>query len=184
MRTDGNGKRKAPGEIVALCRGLSGRSSDETRVGLGHRGPETPWTTTTWNRTSERSTRPASAGALTCCGPPAKRTIAAGGGDSVNDPLPNADVITMGMILHDWNLEKKMHLIRSAHAALPEGGALAAIENLIDDERRENVFGLLMSLNTSIEFGDAFDFTGADFPGLVQEGRLPPVRRFAPGGPL
>jgi hypothetical protein len=69
----------------------------------------------------------------------------------------------MGMILHDWNLERKMHLIRSAYDSLPNGGALIAIEALIDDERRKNLFGLLMSLNMLIEFGDAFDFSGADF---------------------
>jgi hypothetical protein len=84
-------------------------------------------------------------------------------GDFFKDPLPKADVITMGMILHDWNLEKKMHLIRLAYDALPPGGALVAIEALIDDARRENVQGLLMSLNMLIEFGDAFDYSGADF---------------------
>lgn len=106
--------------------------------------------------------------------PIARRSIAAAGlsdrvhtaaGDFFKDPLPKADVITMGMILHDWNLEKKQHLIRSAYEALPPGGALIAIEALIDDARRENVFGLLMSLNMLIEFGDAFDFSGADFRG-------------------
>jgi hypothetical protein len=104
--------------------------------------------------------------------PIAVRHIAAAGlagrvgtavGDFFKDPLPKADVITMGMILHDWNLEKKMHLIRSAYQALPPGGAFVAIEALIDDARRENLFGLLMSLNMLIEFGDAFDFSGADF---------------------
>lgn len=104
--------------------------------------------------------------------PVARRSIAAAGladridvasGDFFRDPLPKADVITMGMILHDWNLEKKMHLIRAAYEALPDGGAFVAVENLIDDARRENLFGLLMSLNMLIEFGDAFDFTGADF---------------------
>jgi hypothetical protein len=104
--------------------------------------------------------------------PLAKKHIAAAGldgrvrttpGDFFKDPLPKADLITMGMILHDWNLEKKMHLIRSAYAALPPGGALVAIEALIDDARRENVQGLLMSLNMLIEFGDAFDYSGADF---------------------
>ena len=84
-------------------------------------------------------------------------------GNFFEDPLPRADIITMGMILHDWNLEKKMHLIRSAYEALPPNGALVAIEALIDDARRENLFGLLMSLNMLIEFGDAFDFSGADF---------------------
>src|SRR5213075_3009578 len=68
-------------------------------------------------------------------------------GDFFKDPLPKADIITMGMILHDWNLEKKMHLIRAAYDALPAGGAFVAIEALIDDARRENVQGLLMSLN-------------------------------------
>ena len=89
--------------------------------------------------------------------------ISTAAGDFFQDPLPKADIITMGMILHDWNLEKKMHLIRAAYDALPPGGALVAIEALIDDARRENVQGLLMSLNMLIEFGDAFDFSGADF---------------------
>jgi hypothetical protein len=83
--------------------------------------------------------------------------------DFFAEPLPKADVITMGMILHDWNLEKKMHLVRAAYDALPPEGAFVVIENLIDDERRENAFGLMMSLNMLIEFGDAFDFTAADF---------------------
>ena len=89
--------------------------------------------------------------------------VAAKSGDFFADPLPRADVITMGLILHDWNLDRKMHLISSAYEALPEGGALIIIENLIDDARRENAFGLMMSLNMLIEFGDAFDFTGGDF---------------------
>jgi predicted O-methyltransferase YrrM len=89
--------------------------------------------------------------------------VEAVGGDFFADPLPKADVITMGMILHDWNLERKKHLIRQAYDALPAGGVFIAVENIIDDDRRENVFGLMMSLNMLIEFGDAFDFTGADF---------------------
>jgi hypothetical protein len=110
--------------------------------------------------------------------PIAQRHIAAGGlsdrvktasGDFFKDPLPKADIITMGMILHDWNLEKKMQLIRAAYDALPPDGALVAIEALIDDARRENVFGLLMSLNMLIEFGDAFDYSGADFRGWCSE---------------
>jgi hypothetical protein len=95
--------------------------------------------------------------------------VTAAGGDFFADPLPKADVITMGLILHDWNLEGKLHLIGAAYDALPEGGAFIVIENLIDDARRENAFGLLMSLNMLIEFGEAFDFTGADFAGWCEE---------------
>src|SRR3954451_9917155 len=95
--------------------------------------------------------------------------VTAAGGDFFADPLPKADVITMGLILHDGTLEKKRNLIAAAYEALPEGGAYIVIENLIDDARRENAFGLLMSLNMLIEFGDAFDYTGSDFAGWCRE---------------
>jgi len=90
-------------------------------------------------------------------------------GDFFVDDMPKADVVTMGNILHDWNLEKKKVLIKKAYDALPDGGAFIAIENLIDDARRENAFGLLMSLNMLIELGDAFDYTGADFREWCEE---------------
>jgi predicted O-methyltransferase YrrM len=115
---------------------------------------------------------------LPAVAPIAEKAIAAAGltdrvatasGDFFADPLPRADVITMGLILHDWNLDRKMHLIKAAYEALPEGGAFIIIENLIDDARRENAFGLMMSLNMLIEFGDAFDFTGSDFAGWCRE---------------
>ncbi|MGE5116182.1 MAG: methyltransferase [Betaproteobacteria bacterium] len=89
--------------------------------------------------------------------------------DFFTDPFPAADVITLGMILHDWNLEKKLLLMRKACEALPEGGCLIAIDTVIDDERCQNAFGLLMSLNMLIEFGDAFDYTGADFAGWARQ---------------
>jgi len=95
--------------------------------------------------------------------------VESGACDFFADPLPRADVITMGMILHDWNLEKKKLLIRKAYEALPAGGAFVVIEALIDDARRENAFGLLMSLNMLIEFGDAFDYTGRDFAGWCRK---------------
>lgn len=89
--------------------------------------------------------------------------------DFFKDPLPKADVITMGMILHDWDLENKMMLIRKAYEALPDGGAFIVVESLIDDARRTNAFGLMMSLNMLIEFGVAFDYTGADFAKWCKE---------------
>jgi len=115
---------------------------------------------------------------LPAVAPIAERAIAAAGlsdrvsvasGDFFADPLPKADVITMGLILHDWNLDGKLQLIGAAYDALPEGGAFIVIENLIDDARRENAFGLMMSLNMLIEFGDAFDYTGSDFTGWCKD---------------
>jgi len=91
------------------------------------------------------------------------------GGSFFTQALPKADVIMMGHILHDWNLEEKKMLIRKAYDALPEGGALIVYECLIDDDRRTNVFGLMMSLNMLIETPGGFDYTGADCQGWMQE---------------
>jgi len=109
--------------------------------------------------------------------------VTAVAGDFFRDPLPRADVVTMGMILHDWNLEKKKVLIRAAYEALPAGGVFIAVEHLIDDGRRENVFGLLLSLNMLIEFGDAFDFTGADFRAWCSEAGFQRFAVLPLGGP-
>jgi hypothetical protein len=78
------------------------------------------------------------------------------------DPLPSADVLGMGRILHDWGLEEKLTLLRKAHQALPDGGRLIVYDTLIDDDRMENTYGLLLSLNMLIETQDGFNYTGAD----------------------
>jgi SAM-dependent methyltransferase len=83
-------------------------------------------------------------------------------GDFFADPLPQADVLAMGHILHDWSLEEKKMLLAKAYEALQEGGALIVFESIIDDDRRENAFGLLMSLNMLIETPGGFDYTAAD----------------------
>ena len=90
-------------------------------------------------------------------------------GDFFSDSLPSADVVLMGPILHDWGLDDKRMLIAKAYEALPEGGALVVYEALIDDGRRDNAFGLLMSLNMLIETHDGFDYTGADCQGWLAE---------------
>lgn len=90
-------------------------------------------------------------------------------GDFFKDSLPRADVISMGMILHDWSLEEKRMLLKKACDALPEGGALIVFERLIDDQRSKHVAGLMMSLNMLIETQGGFDFTGADCKEWMRE---------------
>jgi SAM-dependent methyltransferase/predicted transcriptional regulator len=89
--------------------------------------------------------------------------------DFFNEPLPQADVIVMGHILHDWDLSTKKMLIRKAYEALPPGGAFISFEALIDDDRRTNAFGLLMSLNMLIETRGGFDYSGADCSAWMRE---------------
>lgn len=90
-------------------------------------------------------------------------------GDFFNDDFPKADVITMGNILHDWGTQDKKNLMRKAYDALPKGGAFVVIENIIDDNRSENAFGLMMSLNMLIETAEGYDFSLADFTGWAKE---------------
>jgi len=90
-------------------------------------------------------------------------------GSFFTDQLPSADVIMMGHILHDWNLDEKRMLIGKAYDALPKGGALLVYESIIDDDRRKNAFGLIMSLNMLIETPGGFDYTGADCMGWMKD---------------
>ena len=90
-------------------------------------------------------------------------------GDFFTDSFPKADVITMGNVLHDWGKADKKMLLGKAYNALPKGGALVVIENIIDNNRSENAFGLLLSLNMLIETSEGYDFSAADFSELAKE---------------
>lgn len=91
------------------------------------------------------------------------------GGNFFEDPLPEADVIVMGMILHDWSLDDRRKLLRKAYDALPDGGSLIVYERLIDDERGRNVAGFLESLLMLIETQEGSDYTGADCSTWMRE---------------
>ena len=90
-------------------------------------------------------------------------------GSFFTDPLPQADVVLMGHILHDWDLSGKQMLIVKAYEALPKGGALVVYESIIDNDRSKNAFGLMMSLNMLIETPGGFDYTGADCEGWMKD---------------
>jgi hypothetical protein len=90
-------------------------------------------------------------------------------GDFFSNDLPNADVLVMGHVLHDWDLDQKRMLIGKAHEALQDGGALIVYEAIIDDDRSQNAFGLLMSLNMLIETEGGFDYTAADCMGWMTD---------------
>jgi hypothetical protein len=104
-------------------------------------------------------------------------------GDFFQQPLPKADVITMGHILHDWDLSEKKMLIDKAYEALPKGGALVVYESIIDDDRSKNAFGLMMSLNMLIETPGGFDYTGADCGGWMKAAGFTSARTEALVGP-
>ncbi len=97
-------------------------------------------------------------------------------GNFFEDDLPKADVVLMGHILHDWDLPTKKTLIGKAFDALPPGGSLVVYEAIIDDDRSQNAFGLMMSLNMLIETPGGFDYTGADCSAWMREAGFSAIR--------
>jgi predicted O-methyltransferase YrrM len=91
------------------------------------------------------------------------------GGDFFEDPLPKVDAIVIGNILHDWDLAQKEVLLGKVFDALPKGGAVVVYDAIIDDDRRENAFGLLVSLNMLLETPGGFDYTGEDCQAWMRE---------------
>ncbi len=110
--------------------------------------------------------------------------VSAASCDFFREPLPKADVVVMGQILHDWGLDEKKRLVRAAYDALPPGGAFVAIDSILDDARRENAFGLLMSLNMLLETPAGFDYSGADFAAWCHEIGFSSVRILPLAGPM
>jgi precorrin-6B methylase 2 len=71
-------------------------------------------------------------------------------GDFFHDPLPEADLYTIGRVLHDWSEEKVRALIAKIYQALPEGGALLVAERILDENRTSPLPTLMQSLNMLI----------------------------------
>jgi len=88
---------------------------------------------------------------------------------SAQIPLPAVDVLVLGHILHNEDLDGKRKLIAKAHAALPQNGVLVVYEALIDDEWRSHTFGLLLSLHMLVATSTGFDYTGAECCGWMRE---------------
>jgi hypothetical protein len=88
-------------------------------------------------------------------------------GDFFNDPLPTADVLVMGRVLHNWDFPTKMMLLKKAYDALPGGGVLIVYERFIDDDRRSGTAGLLASLNMLVLTAGGFDYSAADCKGWM-----------------
>ena len=90
-------------------------------------------------------------------------------GDFLTDPLPGADVLIMGRVLHNWDLPIKKMLLDKAHAALEPASVLIVYERLIDDERRVSASGLLASLNMLVMTKGGFDYSAADCMSWMRE---------------
>jgi acetylserotonin N-methyltransferase len=69
------------------------------------------------------------------------------GGDFFSAVLPEADLYSLGRIVHDWSEDKVRLLLRRIYDRLPVGGALLVLEKLLDDDRSGPPWAVLQSLN-------------------------------------
>jgi len=83
-------------------------------------------------------------------------------GDFFKDSLPEADVMIMGRVLHNWDVPVRRLLVDKAYAALPHGGALIVHDTLIDDARRERPHCMLSSLNMLIQTSGGSEYTAQE----------------------
>jgi 8-O-methyltransferase len=91
------------------------------------------------------------------------------GGDFRTDPIPEADVLIFGHVLHDWDLETRALLASRAFEAVKPGGALLIYEELLDDDRRGPARSLLMSLNMKLVRNGGSEYTAEESRSLLLE---------------
>ena len=97
-------------------------------------------------------------------------------GDFFKDPLPKADVLIMGRVLHDWDVPARKALLEKAYDALAEGGAFIVHETFIDNARRVRSHSLLASLNMLLQTEGGSEFTEHECETWMQEVGFGPVR--------
>lgn len=67
--------------------------------------------------------------------------------DFFTDPLPSADLYSLGRILHDWSDEKALPFLKKIWNALSPGGGLLIAEALLDDDRSGPVYAFMQDIN-------------------------------------
>ncbi|MFI6211282.1 methyltransferase [Nocardia brasiliensis] len=80
-------------------------------------------------------------------------------GDMFDGPLPSADVISFGHVLHGYSETVRRELIAKAFAAVPPEGALLVYDAMADPRRRDNMISHLSSLNIMLEMREGFEAT-------------------------
>jgi len=104
-------------------------------------------------------------------------------GDFFTDPLPEADIFTLGRILHDWSDEKSQTLLRKVWERLPSGGALLIAEKLLDDDKCGPLPALMQSLNMLV-CTEGKERTLAEYTALLRHAGFAQIEAKVTAAPL
>jgi hypothetical protein len=86
------------------------------------------------------------------------------GGSFLESVPPGADAILMKHVIHDWNDEDSLRILKNCHAALPEGGKLLVVEAVITPGNEPSV-GKMLDLIMLVAGGQ--ERTEAQFRALL-----------------
>eukprot|EP00178_Gracilaria_changii_P024022 TRINITY_DN72502_c0_g1_i1.p1 TRINITY_DN72502_c0_g1~~TRINITY_DN72502_c0_g1_i1.p1 ORF type:complete len:338 (+),score=56.25 TRINITY_DN72502_c0_g1_i1:668-1681(+) len=83
--------------------------------------------------------------------------------DMFDVQFPQSDLVTLCNVLHCIDEERKKIILGKAYKSLKEGGRLVAIGFVVDDDRRQNIAAMLMSLHMAIVTDGGFDYSAKEF---------------------
>jgi acetylserotonin N-methyltransferase len=104
-------------------------------------------------------------------------------GDFFTDPLSEADIFTLGRVLHDWSEDKIRALLRKVWERLPSGGALLIAEMLLNDNKSGPLPALMQSLSMLV-CTEGKERTLAEYTALLREAGFAQVEGKVTNAPL
>ncbi|MDA2812988.1 methyltransferase [Nocardiopsis sp. RSe5-2] len=103
--------------------------------------------------------------------------------DLLADPLPRADAVVLGHMLHYFGDGDRTELLRRAAGAVGPSGAVLVYDRMIGGDRRGPALSLLGSLNMLLSSDGGREYTVDECRGWMEEAGLR-VERVGPAGPL
>jgi acetylserotonin N-methyltransferase len=104
-------------------------------------------------------------------------------GDFFADPLPPADLYSLGRIVHDWSAPKIHALLAKIHQALPAGGGLLIAERILYPFKDGPLSGNLQSLNMLV-VTEGKERTAQEYEALLHEAGFAEFQARSTGRPL
>lgn len=104
-------------------------------------------------------------------------------GDFFKDALPEADLFSLGRILHDWPEDKISLPLRKVYERLPRQGALLIAERLLNEDKTGPLDALTQSLNMLV-CTEGKERTLAEYTALLREAGFTEVQGRKTGAPV
>lgn len=89
------------------------------------------------------------------------------GGSFFSDPLPQAEIVVLGHVLHDWDPSQRSYLIHKAYDAVLPGGTLLVYDRMLDDEP-EHAENLVISLDMLLVTDGGSEYPAAEIVGYAE----------------